>query len=428
MTRDFCLKGEAITQFRFLLEQDFPFQKAAQLAQNLSAFREVQKELMYAELIARNNPHRLAAVKNEFSVYSKEYRLTFEEAINSGHTLEASTNFAEARADTTTALSFQGNIARPATTDVPAQTETTEIYLGIIKPEYPKAVLKEVHFHSVRKELIKYIADMTGGEKPHFLECTWVKEFGYIRVVCADNKSANWLKGILPRLQLGEKASLLVFPEPKLRQAGFYTCDLADSVNDTIKDILGYFESQNSGFNITKWKVLARELASDQKTTKLLLSMPEDPDDTLLQNANCVLNYKFGTVKFTKPAITAIESKLSGCAAYLGFFPDSLDDTLEQVLKFLESQNEGLVTSEWVIAEKSRPGKDDKKVLRLFLIVDALSEEWITRSNKELNYKFSKIQLRPQSMRKAHSLLYKYKATKPKPAFRKNYGIKYFKI
>lgn len=75
-------------------------------------------------------------------------------------------------------------------------------------------------------------------------------------------------------------------------------------------------------------------------STQLLVLMLEAPDEKLLQKADYVLNNEIGTMKFTRPAITAVESKLSGCAAHSAVFPKYWDNTSEDALKFYETQNE----------------------------------------------------------------------------------------
>lgn len=81
---------------------------------------------------------------------------------------------------------------------------------------------------------------------------------------------------------------------------------------------------------------------------------------------------------------------------YTGHFADSRKDSNETIFGFIESQNDGIVTSEWAVITRKDVG-DEQKVELLFA-VDEESADAIRKLNFELNYKFNTIRLRRKNL------------------------------
>lgn len=80
---------------------------------------------------------------------------------------------------------------------------------------------------------------------------------------------------------------------------------------------------------------------------------------------------------------------------YTGHFPDSRNDTNATILEFIESQNDGISTSEWTIL--TRREIRDTQTVELMFNVDQASTESILSIGYELNYKFNTVKLRKKS-------------------------------
>lgn len=99
---------------------------------------------------------------------------------------------------------------------------------------------------------------------------------------------------------------------------------------------------------------------------------------------------------------------------FTGHFPDSLNDTNETILEFIESQNDGIVVSEWTIL--TRKELSDTKTVKLMFTVDFESARSLQKIGYELNYKFNTVRLRKQSQPGSSS------TNGPNPKMRRNFN------
>lgn len=95
-------------------------------------------------------------------------------------------------------------------------------------------------------------------------------------------------------------------------------------------------------------------------------------------------------------------------------FPDSLSDTNETILEFINSQNDGVDVSEWTVL--ARREISDTKTVELKVIVDLVSVNTLKGMNYELNYKFNTLTARRVPQPKTHS------TNGPNPKLRKNFN------
>lgn len=81
---------------------------------------------------------------------------------------------------------------------------------------------------------------------------------------------------------------------------------------------------------------------------------------------------------------------------YTGHFADSRKDDNETIFGFIDSQNDGIVTSGWTVIARRDVGEEQK--VELLFAVDEESANAIRKLNFELNYKFNTIKLRRKKL------------------------------
>lgn len=399
----FSLRGEAIQRFRFLLENDYPLEKAAVLAQQKQACSNLILEMGLALLKETGtNPKVYDAVKANNSSYATEFRKTFYDLIGRHRPLDTCLEASLKKADTLLAFSAAGNPCRPES-DLEAGRVVKglpEVRMAISKANHPVGMINQQEFTTLRTNLLKRIEtinDPVGW--PHFLQCTFFENLGYVLLICADDRTVKWLTQNLPKLELWPNATLCIMREKTFKQSKAFCASFPDSVLDSSKTILGYLQSQNTGIDTTKWKVLSRQLQDDRTSVKLLLLMPADPDRKTIEAANNELNFKFSKIKFTTPNPNSV--KTWGRTAFSATFPDSFGEKSEDIFKYLESQNEGMDASEWTVTERRKIVRDGKKEIQLVFVVDSCSAEIIRLAKNEINYKFTKVKLMQENLKKA---------------------------
>lgn len=404
MNNQFSLRGEAIGRFRFLLEHDYPFNKAVQLAQQKSVFDKLLLDLALTKLKEKGiDVKAYDMIKANNTKYATQFRKGIAEQISRGRHFEDSLELAVKRADTLLSFSPGGNTSRPESdfdADPNVRKGTTEIRMAISKTNHPVGMINEKEFEMLRTNLLKHFeAESDRNTLPHFLQCTFFDKLGYVRLICADEKTVKWLTQALPKLSLWPNATLCIMREKTFKQSKAFCASFPDSVSDSSKAILGFLQSQNTGIDTTRWKVLSRQLQDDRTTVKLLLLMPAEPDRKIIMDSKYELNYKFSKVKFTTPNLNS--AKTWGRVAFSATFPDSVGEKAEDMFKYMESQNTGMDASEWSVVERRKIVRDGKKEIQLIFVVDSCSAEIIRLAKNEINYKFTKVRLYPESLKRA---------------------------
>lgn len=92
--------------------------------------------------------------------------------------------------------------------------------------------------------------------------------------------------------------------------------------------------------------------------------------------------------------VVAEKSLLKG-NVYTGHFTDSRNDSNETILEFIESQNDGIDTSEWAIL--TRKEVRDTGTIELLFTVNQAAAKSLHSIGYELNYKFNTVKLRKQN-------------------------------
>lgn len=401
----FSLKGDAIQRFRFLLENDYPLGEAAKLAQQKTSCIKLMLDMGLAMLKeAGTNPLAYDAILANNSVYATEFRKTFFDLIERGRPLDACLESALKKTDTSLSFSPGGNPCRPETDMNAGEVVkgTPEVRMAISKTNHPVGMISQQEFETLRTSLLKRIENSYDPATwPHFLQCTFFDKLGYVLLICADDKTAKWLTQNLPKLNLWPKATICIMREKTFKHSKAFCACFPDSVLDSNKSMLGFLQSQNDGIDTTKWKVLSRQLQDDRTTVKLLLLMPAEPDRKTVVAANHELNYKFSKIKFTTPNLNS--AKTWGRVSFSATFPDSVGEKSEDIFKYMESQNDGLDTSDWTVTDRKKVIRDGKKEIQLTFIVDSCSAEIIRLAKYEINYKFNKVKLMQETLKKADS-------------------------
>ncbi|XP_053684822.1 uncharacterized protein LOC128734580 [Sabethes cyaneus] len=116
-----------------------------------------------------------------------------------------------------------------------------------------------------------------------------------------------------------------------------------------------------------------RVLCSDKPTVKFLQ-----------QNVPKLELWKDASVKVVN------EKSILRIETYVGHFTDSRQNSNEEILNFVECQNDGLSTSNWkILGRNEAPGK----VIELKFTMDPASTKIVRELGFELNYKFNKIKV-----------------------------------
>lgn len=117
------------------------------------------------------------------------------------------------------------------------------------------------------------------------------------------------------------------------------------------------------------------------------------------------------TAEWLKKAITSIvpwpgaelaavdEKDIPQPAILIGFFPWSAEDSNEEILTLLESQNDGLNSDEWRILQRNNI---NQRHVELVFTVDGMSLKSIKKSEYTLDFKFGNANLRKKFQRHKH--------------------------
>ncbi|XP_055602942.1 uncharacterized protein LOC129751448 [Uranotaenia lowii] len=178
------------------------------------------------------------------------------------------------------------------------QTKTEKIIVAVAHPDYPSAKITSEQAGKIKSAILKKVLDEKDtGIKPNFEECVFTND--YLRVTCSDSETFTWLKAIIGTLELWEGASLSVSNERKLQNIGVYNATFEDSKDESNEQIFDFIQSQNTGFDTGKWKIVSRK--DIPSTTKVTLTFTMDPQSIKpLKDVDYNIKYKFGKVQIYK--------------------------------------------------------------------------------------------------------------------------------
>ncbi|XP_055609258.1 probable serine/threonine-protein kinase clkA [Uranotaenia lowii] len=83
------------------------------------------------------------------------------------------------------------------------------------------------------------------------------------------------------------------------------------------------------------------------------------------------------------------EKEITSIEVFVGEFPDSKDDSSEAILGFIESQNDGLKTSSWIVIDR----KEVNDTVCLSFTVDSDSKTGLESRENKLKFKFGQVNL-----------------------------------
>lgn len=171
------------------------------------------------------------------------------------------------------------------------------IRMAVAPKDYPKTLLTEEQSNELKALILKEVVQQKE-VKPRFYNCSFIE--GYLSVVCEDLPTRGWLKKTVPTLKLWEGAEIKVIPERNVLKLDVWLAYFPKSDTVSTPEILKFLENQNEGIDTSKWVVISRKEELRNKGT-IELVMTVDPDsEALILEKDCMLNYQFKAVLFTK--------------------------------------------------------------------------------------------------------------------------------
>lgn len=167
------------------------------------------------------------------------------------------------------------------------------VKLAIMSEEHPKSLISEVQLRTLEEAILDRVIELKGGVvKPQFLSSKF--KTGWMILVCANNETAVWLKENFKEVKLWEGAKVKLVEENDFPQIHTITGRFPNSAESSSERILGLIEGQNSGLNVSSWKVLRRDI--DGQVVFLTLSVDEESYEAL-NKMNLSIMYRYGPIK-----------------------------------------------------------------------------------------------------------------------------------
>lgn len=200
---------------------------------------------------------------------------------------------------------LNGNGKRPANgsgngpASKQARIASGPIRMVVSTENHPGTKLTTEQVNQIKTAILKQVVLQKDSVdvKPHFADCSFVD--GYLLVQCSDGPTVEWLQQVVPKLELWKDASVRVASEKSLQRSDIYIAVFSDSLQDSDKDILSFVESQNDGFDTSKWAILGRKEITAKKEVELILTL-DIASGKQVSKQNFELNYKFSKVTLKK--------------------------------------------------------------------------------------------------------------------------------
>lgn len=379
------LKGVEADRFLFLLEAGYPFEDALRMVNDAKLFEEAQEKILKELLQARGDKWLLEQLETQYSTYGLEFRLTFIQYSGLGNSAEDSLKFAERRANTRVSF-WKGEraIMPPNIKECPTDTK-------LVICSTNRLAINDEQFQLLMGKLWKPIKKITDlNEMPNIVGYHFVPDPGYIRVICTDKPTAQYVITVLSRVDTWPNASLCIMNEKKYLESQIFSVVLPNAPSEKLPRILKNLEKQNPGLEPMKWTILTRRPLPEQplfEKEQLHILIPREGDGAAIERAGFELNYKSGKVKLTIPDACVVPNNR---VTFAGDFPDSNRLSIEDIFKIIEQLNEHLCTDAWSAVKRKKYRGDMRK-----FYTDQQSAEQLKQMGYEINYKSGKVKLTP---------------------------------
>lgn len=291
------LNGAARKRFRWLLDQGYSRDEAAELAKEPLKTKELRDRF---EADTKPDTKADSKIDEELKKLGGAAKKRFRWLLQNGYTEKEALKLARQPMN---AVASKRNLSTsggpPNKVSKPTLDTAGGIVMAVAAKDYPSTSLTQKQTNEVKSAILKEVVQQKDSElKPHFESCVHVK--GYLRVHCSDASTRQWLQRVVAKLTVPEGIGLKVASEKNLVKGDIYTGSFTDSRGDTNEAILEFVESQNDGLTTSKWKILTRkEVGQNKQTVELMFSV--DPVSAKTINSlNSELNYKFNKVKLRK--------------------------------------------------------------------------------------------------------------------------------
>lgn len=287
------LNGAARKRFRWLLDQGYSREEAAQLA---------KEPLKTKELRDRFNADTNvddSKIEEELKNLGGAAKKRFKWLLKNGYTEKEALKMAR---EPMNAIASKRNLSTsdgpPSKVSRPTPDAAGGIVMAVAAQDYPTTNLTHKQTNEVKAAILKEVVQQKDSElKPRFESCVHVK--GYLRVHCSDHETRQWLHRVVTKLTVPEGIKLKAASEKNLVKGDIFTGYFTDSRGDTNEAILEFVESQNDGIVTSKWKILTRKEVPNKQTVELMFSV-DPPSAKSIHNLGYELNYKFNKVKVRK--------------------------------------------------------------------------------------------------------------------------------
>ncbi|KAG5876066.1 hypothetical protein JTB14_004425 [Gonioctena quinquepunctata] len=168
---------------------------------------------------------------------------------------------------------------------------TRGVKVCILPKYYPKVLLTTEQMESVRETILDKIIEIgkNAAVQPHFHSSH--NGPGWVSLMCADDTTMHWLKGVIKGIKPWRGAELRVVEEAELPHDEILVAYLPGSQGYSTEKILGLMEAQNKSLNAINWRVLNR---TSEGPLELLTLSVDLPSAERLRKTEFVINYQFG--------------------------------------------------------------------------------------------------------------------------------------
>lgn len=301
--RQFRLNASARKRFKWLLDQGYSKEEAAELAKEPLKTKEL-RDRFNADTKKTPKPKDEKVIEAEVKKLSPGDKKKFSWLLQNGHTEQEALEVIQKQRNTAPKRNLPMAVGGPPmkmSRPQPVDGQAPSLSMAVVPKEFPDKTLTHVQSNEVKAAILKEVVQQKDSEtKPRFESCAHVKT-GYLRVICSDGPTRQWLHKIVNKLGVPEGVQLKMVNEKNLLKGDIFTGVFPDSKKETNEAILEFVKSQNEGLNISQWKVISRKEPPSKQLVELMFSVDQASARAIQKLANN-LNYKFNKVHLQKQA------------------------------------------------------------------------------------------------------------------------------
>lgn len=294
------LNGSARKRFRWLLDQGYAKEEAAELAKEPLKTKEL-RDRFNADTKKGKKPMDEKVIEAEVKKLNPADKKRFAWLLQNGHTEEEALEVIKKKRTNAGPVkrNLPTNGGPPNKTSKPSTDAPAGIAMAVAAKDYPNKLLTNAQSNEVKAAILKEVVQQKDSEtKPRFESCNHVKA-GYLRVICSDAPTRQWLHRIVGKLSVPEGVSLKLVVEKKLVKSDIYFGVFSDSKKEENASILEFIKSQNDGLDTSKWKILSRKDGPTKQSIELMFSVDSESSKSIAKLDNA-LKYKFNKVVLRK--------------------------------------------------------------------------------------------------------------------------------